>query len=85
MKLRSQIELSATSGQSDSSSLVGRKYWVVDRYGHTIGEYDDPAEAEKAATMSPWHKVVSKARATQSQQVRDIARQRLVKTNPDVD
>lgn len=75
----------AAGGQTDSSSLVGRNYWVVDRYGHAIGEYDNPDEAERAAQMSPWHKVVSKAKATQSQQVRDIARQRLVKTNPDVD
>lgn len=86
MKLNAQIELTADAagGQTDTSSLVGRKYYVVDRYGHVSSEHDDPDEAEHAAQMNPWHKVVSQARATQSQQVRDIARQRLVQTNPDV-
>ena len=87
MKLNAQIELTADAagGQTDTSSFVGRKYYVVDRYGHAAGEYDDPDEAERAAQMNPWHKVVSKAKATQTQELRDIARQRLVKTNPDVD
>lgn len=87
MKLNDQLGMmaAAAGGQTDTSSLIGRKYYVLDRYGHVSGEYDDPAEAEKAAQMSPWHRVVSRARATQTQEVRDIARQRLVKTNPDVD
>ncbi len=74
------------AGQTDSSSFVGRKYRVVDtKYGHYISEHDNPEEAEKAAQARPWSKVLSEPDPAQTQEVRDIARQRLVKTNPDVD
>lgn len=88
MNQKSQIELTsaAAGGQTDSSSLVGRKYQVVDtKYGHVISEHDNPEEAETAARARPWSKVVSYPNPANTQKARDMARQRLVKTNPDVD
>lgn len=74
------------AGQTDSSSFIGRKYRVVDtKYGHYISEHDNPEDAERAAQARPWSKVLSEPDPAQTQEVRDIARQRLVKTNPDVD
>lgn len=76
----------AAGGQTDSSSLIGRKYQVVDtKYGHVISEHDDPDEAEHAAQARPYSKVLSHPNPAMTPEVRDIARQRLVKTNPDVD
>ena len=76
----------AAGGQTDSSSFVGRKYTVVDtHYGHPISEWDDPDSAEKAATGRPYSKVLSRPLPQFTPKVRDMARQRLVKTNPDVD
>ena len=89
MNQKSQIELlkgQAAGGQTDSSSFVGRKFRVVDtKYGHAISEHDDPAEAEKAARARPYSKVISWPQIEKTQQLRDIVRQRQVKTNPDVD
>lgn len=77
----------AAGSQTDSSSLVGRKYKVVDtKYGHIIGEYDFPEDAERAAQARPYSRVItSEPSIVQTPAVRDIARQRLVKTNPDID
>lgn len=89
MKLKSQVELmksAAAGGQTDSSSLIGRKYRVVDtRYGHVISEHNTPDEAEYAARARPYSKVLSEPEPSQTQEVRDMARRRLVKTNPDID
>ena len=88
MNLRSQIALlaDAAGGQTDTSSLIGRKYRVIDtRYGHVISEHDDPTEAEHAARARPYAKVISQPDPRQTQQLRDIARKRAVKTNPDID
>lgn len=76
----------AAGGQTDSSSFIGRKWKTQDiKYGHYLGEYDSPEEAEKAARARPYTRVVSWPEPTRTQQVRDIARKRIVKTNPDVD
>jgi hypothetical protein len=76
----------AAGGQTDSSSFIGRKYVVQDiRYGHLIGEYDTPEEAEHASLARPYSKVMSQPNPAQTPEVRDIARRRAVKTNPDVD
>jgi len=73
------------AGQTDSSSLIGRKYRVVDtKYGFTMSEYDNPEEAEHAAQARPYSKVMSEPNPAQTPEVRDIARRRLVQTNPDV-
>lgn len=73
------------AGQSDSSSFVGRKYRVVDtRYGHEISEHDNPEDADHAAQARPYSKVLSYPNPAQTPEVRDIARRRLVQTNPDV-
>jgi hypothetical protein len=88
MKLRSQMELlgQAAGGQTDTSSLVGRKYRVQDtRYGHIISEHDTPEDAERAARARPYSKVISHPTPSQTQEVRDIVRRRAVKVNPDVD
>lgn len=77
---------SAAGGQTDSSSFIGRKYTVVDtKYGHYISEHDNPEDAERSARARPYSKVVSQPRPENTPQVRDMARRRLVKTNPDVD
>ena|SRR5580765_6179902 len=77
---------SAAGGQTDSSSFIGRKYTVVDtKYGHYISEHDTPDAAEKSARARPYSKVISQPRLENSPVVRDMARRRLVKTNPDVD
>ena len=74
------------AGQTDSSSFIGRRYRVIDtKYGHSIGEYDNPDEAEHAARTRPYSKVTSWPQPENSQKLRDIARQRQVRTNPDVD
>jgi len=84
-KLQPYFKLDS-AGQSDSSSFIGRKYTVVDtKYGHYISEHDNPDEAENAARARPYSKVVSQPRPENTPAVRDMARQRLVKTNPDVD
>lgn len=76
----------AAGGQTDSSSFIGRKYIVQDHpgYGHYIGEYDTPEEAEHASRTRPYSRVISRPRPENTPEVRDMARQRLVKTNPDV-
>jgi hypothetical protein len=74
------------AGQTDSSSLIGRKYQVVDtHYGHVISEHDNPEDADHAASARPFSKVLSQPNPAMTPEVRDIARRRLVKTNPDVD
>lgn len=86
MDTQLRLQATAAGGQTDSSSFIGRKYRVVDtNYGHYVGEYDDPEEAERAALARPYSKVVSNPDPAQTQEVRDMARKRLVKTNPDVD
>lgn len=79
-------KMKGAGGQTDSSSFIGRRYRTVDiKYGHEIGEYDNPEEAEHAAQARPWTKVLSEPNPAQTPEVRDIARRRLVKVNPDVD
>jgi hypothetical protein len=79
-------KIKGAGGQTDSSSFVGRRFTVVDtKYGHVISEHDNPEDAEHAAQARPWSKVLSQPNPAQTPEVRDIARQRLVKTNPDVD
>ena len=79
----------AAGGQTDSSSFVGRKYYVQDNpavgYGHVISEHDNPEDAERAMLARPNSKVTSRPLPQFTPEVRDRARQRLVKTNPDVD
>jgi len=76
----------AAGGQTDTSSFIGRKYVVRDtKYGHGIGEYDTPDQAEKASLARPYSKVTSQPDIAQTPKVRDIARKRLVRMNPDVD
>ncbi len=80
------LQATAAGSQTDSSSMVGRKYKVVDtKYGHVIGEYDDPEEANTAMLARPYSKIVSTPDIAQTPAVRDIARKRLVQTNPDID
>lgn len=80
MNLESTIALTAVS------SFVGRKYQVQDtKYGNVISEHDDPEEAEYAARARPYSKVISTPTAENSQKLKDIARRRQVKTNPDTD
>jgi hypothetical protein len=84
--LKALVGKSVKAGQSDSSSFIGRKYRVTDtKYGHSIGEYDDPETAEHAARTRPYSKVTSWPQPENSQKLRDIARKRQVKTNPDID
>lgn len=84
MNLKSQIALQG--GQTDGSSLMGRKYQVVDtKYGHVISEHDNWMEAEQAARARPYSKIKSFPNPENGQNLKDIARKRLVKTNPDVD
>ena len=79
-------KLKGAGGQTDSSSFIGRKYRVVDtKYGHEISEHDNPEDAEHTAQARPWSKVLSEPNPAQTPEVRDIARQRLVKTNPNID
>lgn len=91
----------AAGTTSYGSDLVGRKYWVVsnNRYGNSpaakyptvqdgavfSGPYDTPEEAERASAAAPYTKVVSRPQLEHTPAVRDIVRQRMVKTNPDVD
>lgn len=80
------LKAQAAGGQTDSSSFIGRKLRVVDtRYGHAISEHDNPEDAERAARARPYSKVVSWPRPENSQKLRDMARARAVKTNPDID
>lgn len=80
------LQATAAGSQSDGSSLVGRKYLVRDtKYGHPIGEYDNPDEAKTAMLSRPYSAITSQPNIAQTPQVRDLARKRLVKTNPDVD
>lgn len=80
------VKATAAGGQTDSSSLIGRKYRVVDtKYGHDIGEYDTPSEAEKAMLARPYSKIMSHPDLSTTPEVRDLARKRLVKTSPDID
>lgn len=81
------VKADAAGGQTDSSSFIGRKYKVQDHpgYGHFIGEYDDPEEAEHAARTRPYSRVISWPEPTKTPAVRDMARARQVKTNPDID
>jgi hypothetical protein len=84
--LGKKMEADAAGGQTDSSSFVGRKYKTQDtKYGHFINEFNDPVEAEKSARARPYTRVISWPQPTKTQDVRDMARQRIVKTNPDVD
>jgi|SRR5579864_2355760 len=84
--LATTLQLHGTGSQSDGSSLIGRKYLVRDaKYGHPIGEYDNPDEAKNAMLARPYSKVTSQPDIAQTPAVRDLARKRLVKTNPDVD
>lgn len=88
MKIKATTELygQAAGGQSDSSSLIGRKYRVVDtRYGQDVSEHDTPEEAEHAARARPYSKVQSQPDLSRTPAVRDMARARAVQTNPDVD
>ncbi len=82
---KKELQGQAAGGQTDSSSFIGRKYRVVDlKYNHAISEHDNPEEAERAARARPYSKVVSWPQPENSQKLRDIARKRLVRTNPDV-
>ena len=55
-----EMSADAAGGQTDSSSFIGRRYKTQDiKYGHYIGEYDTPEEAEKAARARPYTRVVS--------------------------
>jgi hypothetical protein len=84
MNLHAQVEL-LKAGQTDSSSMVGRRYRVVDtKYGHVISEHDNPEDAEHAARARPYSKVLSEPVPSQTPAVRDMARARAVQTNPDV-
>lgn len=79
-------KMKGAGGQTDSSSFIGRKYQVVDtKYGHVISEHDNPQDADHAAQARPYSKVLSQPNPAMTPEVRDIARQRLVKTNPDTD
>lgn len=88
MKIRSQIELlaDAAGAQTGGSSMVGRKYRVIDsRYGDVISEHDDPDSARIASRARPYSKIISWQTPAVTPVVKDLARRRMVKTNPDVD
>lgn len=74
------------SGQTDSSSFIGRKYTTVDtKYGHEVGEYNTPDEAERAQLARPYTKIKSTPEVWQTQQARDVARKTKIfpQQNPD--
>lgn len=83
--IKLQMDATAAGGQGGSSK-VGRKYQVVDKqYGFVVHEDESPSEAERQATARPYTKVVSQPDPTTTPEVRDLARKRLVTTNPDID
>lgn len=85
MKMKETIALNADM-EHESGGFTGRKYRVVDtRYGHDVSEHDFPGDAERAARARPFSKVVSQPNRDTTPALRDIARRRMVKTNPDVD
>ena len=85
MNLNNTISLYCEgAGQSDSSSLIGRKYTLVDtKYGHEVGEYDTPEEAEKAMLARPYTKIRSTPEVWQTQLARNVARKKFKTQNPD--
>jgi hypothetical protein len=95
MNLKTTIALSQSArkkgiteggGQTDSASFVGKRYRTVDtHYGHYIGEYDNPEEAEHAARARPFTKVLSYPVPAQMPKVRNTARRKALKKNPDTD
>lgn len=111
MKLHSAIQLhelkvkkkkkrvKANTGGQGSSSLIGRKYYVVNRNDGTspaarypqkydsrvVSEHNNPEDAEKASLAMPYTRVMSEPRREETPEIRDIVRRRAVRTNPDVD
>lgn len=101
MKLDETIKLNcvgAAPAVGVSSVMTGRKYRVVStRYGmnpgkngltddRIISEWPTLEEAQRASDAMPYTKVVvGPLPEDQTMQVRDLARRRLVQTNPDVD
>ena len=90
MKLKEQIALragqEAAGAQTGGSSMIGRKYRVVDtRYGYVISEHDDPDSARHAMRARPYSKIISEQTPSETPEVKDLARRRMVWTNPDVD
>jgi len=84
--LKTSIDLycTAAGGQTDNSSLIGRKYRIVDtKYGHVVGEYDTPSAAERAMLSRPYTKIMSEPEVWQTQEARDMARKMFPHQNPD--
>ena len=87
MKTKTTIALYGTAaGGQGGSSKMGRNYQTVDKqYGFVVHEDQTPSEAEKAALARPYTRVQSQPDVSTTPEVRDLARKRLVKTNPDID
>jgi len=77
--------LGMQASQSGGSSQLGRRWKVVDtKYGHTVSDHSTYDEAENASLARPYSKVVSYQTPSETPEVMEIARQRMVQTNPDV-
>jgi hypothetical protein len=81
MNLSQAIQLYGTAG-----GVSGQKWYVVDKgYGHVISEHESEEEAKKASLARPYSKVLSNPEQIDTPEIRDIARKRMVRHNPDVD
>jgi hypothetical protein len=71
--------------QTDENAFVGKKYRTQDtKYGHLLNEYDSSDEAFTASLARPYTRVLRHQEPAQTNKSRNAARQRLVRTNPDV-
>lgn len=61
--------------QKDNAAFIGKPFRTVDtKYGHYLGEYDTEEEANKAAMVRPYTKVLKHPEPGQLEKVRDIKR-----------
>jgi hypothetical protein len=82
-KMKRKPSLRGTSGgQSEGSSLTGRKFYVVDGHGNVIHTYRTREEADQASAGNRYSKVVTHVEQgiphSDTPEVRDMAKKRLI-------